>query len=63
MDINIVRTALQEMIVPELNSIKKENAEIKTSLGLINKRLDDINNHLIDQSRRIDETNKKKLTQ
>jgi len=55
---NIVRTALQEMIVPELNSIKKENAEIKTSLGFINKRLDDVNNHLVDQSRRIDETNK-----
>ena len=42
------------MIVPELNSIKKENAEIKTSLGLINKRLDDVNSHLVDQSRRID---------
>ena len=56
---NIVRTALQEMIVPELNSIKEENAEIKTSLGLINKRLDDVNSHLVDQSRRIDETNKR----
>ena len=57
MDItNVFRTALQEMIVPELNSIKKENAEIKTSLGLINKRLDDVNSHLVDQSRRIDET-------
>ena len=60
MDItNIVKTALQEMIVPELNSIKKENAEIKTSLVLINKRLDDVNSHLVDQSRRIDETNKR----
>ena len=60
MDItNIVKTALQEMIVPELNSIKKENAEIKTSLVLINKRLDDMNSHLVDQSRRIDETNKR----
>ena len=36
MDItNIVRTALQEMIVPELNSIKKENAKIKLSLALL----------------------------
>ena len=37
----------------------RENAEIKTSLGLINKRLDDMNSHLVDQSRRIDETNKR----
>ena len=60
MDItNIVKTALQEMIVPELNSIKKENAEIKTTLGFINKRLDDVNSHLVDQSRRMDETNKR----
>jgi chromosome segregation ATPase len=47
------------MIVPELDVIKAENGEIKAILLLTNKRLDDINAHLVDQSRRIDETNKR----
>ena len=34
--------------------IKEENKEIKATLVLTNKRLDDINLHLADQSRRID---------
>ena len=45
---------LKEFIVPELNKIKEENKEIKATLVLTNKRLDDINLHLADQSRRID---------
>ena len=52
-----VRAGLQEWILPELNSIRDDNAQIKTILELTNKRLDDINTHLADQSRRIDETN------
>ena len=54
-----VGSVLKELIVPELNKIKEQNKEIKTTLVLINKRLDDINLHLADQSRRIDidETN------
>ena len=47
-------SVLKELIVPELNKIKEENKEIKTTLVLTNKRLDDINLHLADQSRRID---------
>ena len=49
-----VGNVLKELIVPELNKIKEENKEIKTTLVLTNKRLDDINLHLTDQSRRID---------
>ena len=54
-----VLAALKELIIPELNSIKNENKEIKARLDLTNKRLDDINIHLADHSRRIDETNKR----
>ena len=49
---------LKEFIVPELNKIKEENKEIKATLVLTNKRLDDINLHLADQSRRIDSLRK-----
>ena len=54
-----VRTAIQELIVPDLTRIREENKEIKTILTLTNKRLDDVNLYLADQSRRIDETNKR----
>jgi chromosome segregation ATPase len=54
-----VLAALKELILPELQLIKQEQAEIKVTLGLTNKRLDDMNAHLVDQSRRIDETNKR----
>jgi len=54
-----VLAGLKELIVPELQVMKQAQAELKTTLGLTNKRLDDINSHLIDQSRRIDETNKR----
>jgi uncharacterized coiled-coil DUF342 family protein len=57
--IESVKKLIQEMIVPELNVIKAENGEIKATLVLTNKRLDNINVHLADQSRRIDETNKR----
>lgn len=49
-----IRTTIRELIVPELDKIKEENSEIKAILLLTNKRLDDINSHLVDQSRRID---------
>lgn len=51
--------ALKEMIVPEIKELKQEQIIIKTSIEAINKRLGDTNAHLIEQSRRIDETNKK----
>lgn len=54
-----VKKILQEIIVPELDSIRAGNSEIKAMLEITNKRLDDINLHLTDLSRRIDETNKR----
>ena len=55
----VLQRFFQDVVVPELKQIRAENAEIKTTLQLTNKRLDDINVHLADQSRRIDETNKR----
>lgn len=49
-----VVAALKEMVLPELAVMRQEQAEIKTTLVLTNKRLDDVNAHLLDQSRRID---------
>ena len=46
---------IQEKLLPDVNRIKEDNSKIITTLELTNKRLDDINNHLADQSRRIDE--------
>jgi len=47
------------MILPELKTLQQDVSEIKGILSLTNKRLDDVNTHLVDQSRRIDETNKR----
>lgn len=44
-------SVLKDLIVPELDKIKEDNKEIKATLVLTNKRLDDINLHLADQSR------------
>ena len=55
----IISKLLQELILPELAVIKHDNAEIKAVLNVTNKRLGDFNNHLIEQSRRIDDTNKR----
>lgn len=49
-----IRAALKELILPGIDKLREESAEIKATLGLTNKRLDDINVHLADQSRRID---------
>lgn len=49
-----VVAAIKELVLPELKEIRAEQSEIKTALGLISKRLDDVNLHLTDQSRRID---------
>lgn len=54
-----VLAALKELILPELQVIKHEQAEFKATLALTNRRLDDMNAHLVDQSRRIDDTNKR----
>ena len=54
-----VRKIFQDMIVPELGKIREENQKIVAILELTNKRLDDVNTHLADHSRRIDVTNKR----
>jgi molybdopterin converting factor small subunit len=53
-----IRAALKELIVPELDKIKEGNREIRAILEVTNKRLDDVNTHLADQSRRIDSLRK-----
>jgi hypothetical protein len=50
-----VKKIFQDMVVPELGKIREENQKIVSTLELTNKRLDDVNTHLADQSRRIDE--------
>ncbi|AEH44222.1 paREP15, putative coiled-coil protein [Thermodesulfatator indicus DSM 15286] len=50
-----VRSVFKEYMLPELEGIKQEQREIKTAIELISRRLDDVNIHLADQSRRIDE--------
>ena len=50
-----VQKLLQEMVVPDLSRIRDENSKILAILDVTNKRLDDMNSHLADQSRRIDD--------
>jgi len=53
-----IRAVIKELILPDLDRIKEESREIKSILTLTNKRLDDVNLHLADQSRRIDAVRK-----
>ncbi len=50
-----IRTVLKELILPEINALRQEIHEVRAELKLTNQRLDDVNLHLADQSRRIDE--------
>ncbi|MGC8916643.1 MAG: hypothetical protein ACP5NF_06650 [Thermoanaerobaculum sp.] len=52
-----IRELFQQLIVPELDGIRRQIAQLQVAVKLTNKRLDDMNAHLVDQSRRIDETN------
>ncbi|MBC7358082.1 MAG: hypothetical protein H5U10_06060 [Desulfacinum sp.] len=66
-----IRAVFQELIVPELDEIRRDQVEMKGRLAAIDKciddvharmddvhaRLDDVSGHLVDQSRRIDEIN------
>ena len=54
-----VLEAIKELVLPELQVIKQDQAEFKVALALTNKRLNDMNAHLVDQGRQIDETNKR----
>jgi len=40
-----VRAAIKEMMLPELDRIREENKEIKATLVMINRCLDDVNLH------------------
>ena len=57
MDKENVVTAIKDFILPELKEIKDNQAKMNIRLDAVEKRLSDINGHLVDQSRRIDETN------
>ncbi|AMM40597.1 coiled-coil protein [Candidatus Desulfofervidus auxilii] len=57
MDKEGVVTAIKHFILPELKEIKHNQAKMSIRLDAVEKRLSDINGHLVDQSRRIDETN------
>ena len=59
MDKEGVVTAIKNFILPELKEIKDNQAKMSIRLDAVEKRLSDINGHLVDQSRRIDETNKR----
>jgi predicted nucleic acid-binding Zn-ribbon protein len=54
-----IRAAIKELILPDLDRIREESKAIEAILTVTNKRLDDVNLHLVDQSRRIDETNRR----
>jgi len=49
-----IANILKELIIPELSKIKDDVGSVYAKLEFTNKRLDDINLHLMDQSRRID---------
>ena len=55
MDKEGVVTAIKNFILPELKEIKDNQAKMSIRLDAVEKRLSDINGHLVDQSRRIDE--------
>jgi len=54
-----VAAVMREYLLPELEAIKAGQARADVEFTAINKRLDDINAHLVEQGRRIDETNER----
>ena len=50
-----LRSLFQEMILPEFDQIKNEQQKLVEKINSVDKRLDDINTHIIGQSRRIDD--------
>jgi len=49
----------REYLLPELEGLKSGQLRITSEIAAVNKRLDDVNQHLADQSCRIDETNQR----
>ena len=56
---NVLLKSVHEEVIPEIKLVRAENTQIKTTLEMTNKRLYDLNAHLANQSRRIDETNQR----
>ena len=50
--------AFKELIVPEMDVIKRDIQELKSVHQMTNKRIDDLNGHFQDLSRRIDDVRK-----
>ena len=55
MDKEGIVTAIKKLILPELETIKGNQAKMELRLDAMEKRMSDMNTHLVDQSRRIDE--------
>ncbi len=49
-----VVATFREYLLPELEGLKSGQSRITSDIAAVNKRLDDVNQHLADQSRRID---------
>ena len=49
-----ILSAMKEIILPELNVIKQKQVRQEERINSVDQRLADINAHLVDQSRRID---------
>ena len=49
--------AIKKLILPELEAIKGIQAKMDVKLDAVEKRISDLQVHLVEQSRRIDETN------
>ncbi|MDZ7262720.1 MAG: hypothetical protein ONB05_11525, partial [candidate division KSB1 bacterium] len=47
--------AIKELVLPELDGMKADIQELKSIQEMTNKRLDDLNGHFLDLSRRIDQ--------
>ena len=54
---SIIQSVFKELILPEFDVLKAEIREVKAVQAVTNKRLDDMNAQLIEQSRRIDQIN------
>jgi len=50
-----VIAALKEVIFPELQELKRDIGELKSGQAALHARVSDLNAHLVDQSRRLDQ--------
>ena len=50
-----ITETFKEILVPEFDKIKADIQELKSVQNVMNKRIDDMNGHLLDLSRRVDQ--------